>query len=41
VQLLIKNNFTIVQAIEKQEPDFELNGAMVKIESLIIEAEKI
>jgi hypothetical protein len=29
-----------VQAIEKQEPDFELNGEMVKIESLIIEAVK-
>lgn len=40
IQLLTTNGLTIAQAIEKQEPDFELNGEMVKIESLIIEASK-
>jgi ubiquinone/menaquinone biosynthesis C-methylase UbiE len=40
VQLLSKSNFTIVKVTEKQEPDFELNGEMVKIESLIIELMK-
>jgi ubiquinone/menaquinone biosynthesis C-methylase UbiE len=39
-QLLMQNGFTIVQAIEKQEPDFELNGKMVTMESVIIEAVK-
>ncbi len=39
-QLLTKNGFSIVQAIEKHEPEFELNGEMVKMESLILEAEK-
>ena len=40
VQLLAQNGFAFAQAIEKQEPDFELNGKMVKMESLIIEAVK-
>ena len=40
VQLLTQNGFTILQAIEKQEPDFDLNGEIVKMESLIIEAMK-
>ena len=39
-QLLTQNGFTILQAIEKQEPDFDLNGEIVKMESLIIEAVK-
>ncbi len=39
-QLLAQNGFTIAQAIEKQEPDFELNGKMVTMESVIIEAVK-
>jgi ubiquinone/menaquinone biosynthesis C-methylase UbiE len=37
-QLLQQNNFTTLQSIEKQEPDFELNGQLIKVESLIIEA---
>ena len=40
VQLLSQNGFTILQAIEKKEPDFEHNGEMVKMESLIIETAK-
>jgi ubiquinone/menaquinone biosynthesis C-methylase UbiE len=40
LQLLTQNGFTILQAIEKQEPDFELKGEIVKMESLIIEAIK-
>ncbi|MGG9963473.1 class I SAM-dependent methyltransferase [Ferruginibacter sp. SUN106] len=39
-QLLIQNGFTILQSTELQEPDFELNGQMVKMESLVIEAVK-
>ncbi len=39
-QLLVQNGFTITKVIEKQEPDFELNGKMVQMESLIIEAVK-
>lgn len=38
--LLKKNRFTIVRSVEKQEPNFELNGEMVKMESLIIETIK-
>jgi ubiquinone/menaquinone biosynthesis C-methylase UbiE len=37
-QLLLQNDFILLQSIEKQEPDFELNGQLIKIESLIIEA---
>jgi ubiquinone/menaquinone biosynthesis C-methylase UbiE len=39
-QLLAQNGFTIAQVIEKQEPDFELNGKMVTTESVIIKAVK-
>jgi ubiquinone/menaquinone biosynthesis C-methylase UbiE len=39
-QLLTQNGFTLLQSIEIQEPDFELNGELVKMESLIIEAVK-
>ncbi len=38
VQLLEANGFTIVQAIEKPEPDFDLNGEIIKMESLVIVA---
>lgn len=38
--LLSQNGFAIVQSLEKQEPDFELNGEMIKMESLIIEVTK-
>ena len=38
--LLIKNGFAVIRANEIQEPDYELNGEMVKMESLIIEAIK-
>ncbi len=39
-ELLTKNGFTILQSLEIQEPDFELNGEMVKMESLIVEGIK-
>lgn len=38
VQLLEANGFTIVQAVEKPEPDFELNGEIIKMECLVIAA---
>ena len=38
--LLAQNGFTVLQANEIQEPDFEVNGEMVKMESLIIETTK-
>jgi ubiquinone/menaquinone biosynthesis C-methylase UbiE len=38
VLLLEANGFTIVQAVEKQEPDFELNGEIIKMECLVIAA---
>jgi len=37
-RLLNENGFTNIHASEIQEPDFELNGQMVKMESLIVEA---
>ncbi len=40
VQLLTTNGFTFVQAIEKKESDFELNGTIIKMESLIVETIK-
>ena len=39
-QLLSDNGFTVLRANETQEPDFELNGEMVKMESLIVESIK-
>lgn len=39
-QLLVENGFVVVRANELQEPDFELNGEMVKMESLVIESVK-
>ncbi len=38
VQLLTQNGFIVTQVLEKQEPDFEINGEMIPVESLIIEA---
>jgi ubiquinone/menaquinone biosynthesis C-methylase UbiE len=40
VQLLTQNGFTVTQSIENQEPDFDLNGEIIKMENLIIEAAK-
>ena len=40
IQLLNKNGFNVLRLYEKQEPDFDLNGEMIPIESLIIEAVK-
>jgi ubiquinone/menaquinone biosynthesis C-methylase UbiE len=37
-QLLIENGFSILKSVEIQEPDFELNGAMVKMESIVVTA---
>jgi ubiquinone/menaquinone biosynthesis C-methylase UbiE len=37
-QLLSVNGFTVLCAKEIQEPHFELNGEMVKMESLIVES---
>jgi len=39
-ELLIQNGFIILQSLEIQEPDFELNGELVKMESLVVEAIK-
>ena len=39
-QLLIKNGYSIAASVEIQEPDFELNGEMVKMESLVVTAIK-
>lgn len=38
--LLTKNGFTLLQSTEIQEPDFELNGEIFKMESLVVEAVK-
>lgn len=38
--LLQQNGFTIADVLEKQEPDFDLNGEMIAIESLIVVAKK-
>ena len=38
--LLTQNGFTVLLASEMQEPDFEVNGEMVKMESLVIETTK-
>jgi len=40
ISLLTQNGLIITKAIEIQEPDFELNGETIKIESLLIEAIK-
>jgi ubiquinone/menaquinone biosynthesis C-methylase UbiE len=38
--LLLHNGFAVIQVLENQEPDFELNGEIVKMENLVIEAIK-
>jgi len=38
--LLQQNGFTVAEELEKQEPDFDLNGEMIAIESLIVVAKK-
>ncbi|MEI7734507.1 MAG: class I SAM-dependent methyltransferase [Ferruginibacter sp.] len=38
--LLQQNGFTVTEVLEKQEPDFELNGEMIAIEHLIVVAKK-
>lgn len=40
IELLSSNKFNIQQIIEKQEPDREMTGIKVKVETLIIAAEK-
>jgi ubiquinone/menaquinone biosynthesis C-methylase UbiE len=40
IQLLNKNGFNVLNAHERQEPDFDMNGEMIPIESLVIEAVK-
>jgi ubiquinone/menaquinone biosynthesis C-methylase UbiE len=39
-ELLNQNGFTVIEMQEKKEPDFELNGEMIAIESLIVVAIK-
>ena len=40
-ELLSKNNFQVINIIEKQEPEVEINGQAVKTATLLITAEKI
>lgn len=39
-ELISKNNFTVVDIIEKEEPEIELNGELTKTATLLIRAEK-
>ncbi|MGC4102565.1 class I SAM-dependent methyltransferase [Ferruginibacter sp.] len=39
--LLLQNGFSVLQAIENKEPDFELKGNMVAMEHLVMVAAKI
>jgi ubiquinone/menaquinone biosynthesis C-methylase UbiE len=39
-ELMSKNNFTVVDIIEKEEPEIELNGELTKTATLLIRAEK-
>jgi ubiquinone/menaquinone biosynthesis C-methylase UbiE len=39
-ELMSKNNFTVVDTIEKEEPEIELNGELTKTATLLIRAEK-
>ena len=41
VKLLSVNHFRIIEAMEKTEPDQEVNGNIIKVESLIVSAEKV
>jgi ubiquinone/menaquinone biosynthesis C-methylase UbiE len=38
--LLVENGFSVLNCIENQEPDFELNGEVMKMENLIVVAER-
>jgi ubiquinone/menaquinone biosynthesis C-methylase UbiE len=40
VELLSANRFRIIDVMEKTEPDQEVNGNIIKVESLIVSAEK-
>ena len=40
-QLLAANGFVVADAIEFQEPDFDMNGTRMKMESVVISATKI
>ncbi len=40
VDLLSENNFTVTAVVEKQEPDQEINGEFMEVETLIIAAIK-
>jgi ubiquinone/menaquinone biosynthesis C-methylase UbiE len=40
IQLVTKNNFVVREVIEKKEPDQEINGGKVPVETLIVVAEK-
>lgn len=41
-ELILKlNGFNLLKSVEKKEPDFELNGKLFKMESQIIESQKI
>lgn len=39
-ELISKNNFTVIDIIEKEEPEIELNGELTKTATLLIRAEK-
>lgn len=39
-ELMSKNNFTVIDIIEKEEPEIELNGELTKTATLLIRAEK-
>lgn len=38
--LLQDNNYTVIKHIEKEEPEQEVNGVLMKVETLIIHAQK-
>jgi len=40
IELLKQNGFTVIHAIENDEPDFEQKGEVMKVENLIIEVIK-
>lgn len=39
-ELISKNNFKVVDVIEKEEPEVEINGELTKTATLLITAEK-
>ncbi len=40
-QLLFDNGFSVPEIVENREPDFELNGHILKMENLVVAARKI